>query len=244
VVAEPSFTKERLAVLSEIEVRHFWFAGRRALVERLLGRHARADQRVLDLGCGSGRSVEELGRRGFAVVGLDQRCEGLFLARGANRWLVQAEAARLPFRSGTFDGAVLLDVLEHVDDRAVLAELRRLLKPEGWALLTVPALPWLYSYRDSAAGHRRRYTRRGLGAALTEARLELREARYYQCLLLPLVAATRLLGRRGPALRDLEDRPHPLVNRLLGWISRAEVALGDVVSWPVGSSLAAVCRKG
>ena len=119
-----------------------------------------------------------------------------------------------------------------------------ILRPSGWALLTVPALPWLFSYRDTAAGHRRRYTRRALVDALEEARLQLREARYYQCLLLPLVAVSRLLGRRGPFFRDREDHPHPLLNGLLGRISGLEGKLGEFVRWPVGSSLAAVCRKG
>jgi hypothetical protein len=59
-----------------------------------------------------------------------------------------------------------------------------------------------------------------------------------------LVAVSRLLGRRGPALRDLEDRPHALLNALLRRISGVELALGERVSWPAGSSLAAVCRKG
>jgi ubiquinone/menaquinone biosynthesis C-methylase UbiE len=241
-----SFPRERLARLAEIERRHFWFAGRRALVSRLLTRHAHGERaRVLDLGCGTGTNAEELSRLGFDVVGLDQRPEGLVASRRKrpSSAFAQGVGERLPFSKESFDGVILLDVLEHVDDTEVLAEVARVLKPTGWALLTVPALPWLFSYRDQAAGHRRRYTRRTLRAALLAARLQVRETRYYQFLLFPLVAASRLLGRDGPAWRDREETLHPVVNRLFGAISGLEVRLGDVVPWPVGSSLAVVCRK-
>jgi hypothetical protein len=69
----------------------------------------------------------------------------------------------------------------------------------------VPAMPWLWSYRDEDAGHLRRYTRRRLNRLLVGAQLRVREMRYYQCLLFPLVAVTRLFGRKRPGLRDFEE---------------------------------------
>jgi SAM-dependent methyltransferase len=213
---------------------------------RLVERYLRASVGpVLDVGSGSGLMLEELTRCQRTVVGLDLLPEGLMRAREGHpeTRLVQADAAHLPFAEKTLAGVLLLDVLEHVDDRAVLAEVCRALRPGGVLLATVPALPWLWSYRDEAAGHRRRYSRQGLERALTLAGLAVEETRYYQCFLLPLVAITRLLGRHGPRARDLEERPHRILNTLLAGISGVEVRLGDFVSWPVGSSLVAVCRR-
>ncbi len=52
---------------------------------------------------------------------------------------VQADMQRLPFADGTFDGIFCLHVLEHVpDDRAGIAELRRVLRPGGEAVIVVP----------------------------------------------------------------------------------------------------------
>lgn len=53
------------------------------------------------------------------------------------------DAAELPFHSGTFDGAILKDVLEHVPDPvAVLAELARVARPDARIIVTVPrAIP-------------------------------------------------------------------------------------------------------
>jgi SAM-dependent methyltransferase len=245
--AHTGLSAERLSRLGEIEGGHFWFVGRRALFDDLFQRHARelADP-VLDLGCGTGRMLRRPLLRGRRAVGVDLVAEGL---RAAGRTrpgpaLVQASALPLPFADGTFGAVLLLDVLEHVDDRAVLREVLRVLRPGGSVLISVPACPWLWSHRDVAAGHLRRYRRRELRALLAELRLRVLELRYYQCLLFPLALVSRLLGRRGPRLRDLEDRPRPALNALLARVNRLEVRWGRSVSWPWGSSLVAVCRKG
>ena len=247
VPTAPRFSAERLARLADIERRHFWFVGRRALVDKLLRKHTGdGARRVLDVGCGTGFMVDHLARRGYRPVGLDARPEGILAMRRAQpgALLLQSEASPLPFAPGSFDAALLLDVLEHVDDRAALREVSRALRTGGWIALSVPALPWLWSYRDQAAGHLRRYTRQSLALVLSQAGLEIAEMRYYQCLLLPLAIATRALGRRGPRLRDLEDWPRPIVNRIMTWINLLEVKLSDAIAWPWGSSLVAICRKG
>src|SRR5262245_48781608 len=200
---------------------------------------------VLDAGCGTGSMVELLGEMGFRPVGFDLRPEGLVATKRSFRkaFLFQAESSRLPIADGSFDVALALDVLEHVDDRAMLAEIVRALRPGAHLLLTVPALPSLWSFRDEAAGHLRRYTKDSLKAVVDEAQLDICELGYYQCLLLPLVVATRWLGRRNPSWRDTEDLPSPIVNRVLTIINQIEVTLGQYITWPRGSSLFAVCRK-
>jgi hypothetical protein len=66
---------------------------------------------------------------------------------------------------------------------------------------------------------------------------------YYQCLLFPLAAVSRLLGRNSARMRDREDLPGPLLNRILGWVNRIELRLGRHVRWPFGSSLVALCER-
>ncbi len=240
-----AFKRERLERLREIETWHFWFAGRRELIARLLREYAVAPGVALDLGCGTGAGLRKLERDGRRVLGLDLRPEGLAATRRQRPecWLVQADADSLPLGDATVDLITALDVLEHVDDRAALAEIRRVLRPGGVAVLTVPALQWLWSYRDEDAGHRLRYGRRELQARLAAAQLRVVWLNYYQVFLLPLVALTRLLGRHGPALRDLEETRLPLLNGLLRSISVLEAQLSQRLTWPAGSSLIAVCQR-
>lgn len=249
-LAEPrsgglGFDGARLAKIRELEDWHFWFVGRRELVRGLLARHLDpAPQRLLDVGCGTGNLAGELLAAGHRVTALDRLPEALGAARAGARTvgLLRADAGRLPLRSGAFDAVTMIDVLEHVDDAAALAELGRVVRPGGLLVLTVPAAPWLWSHRDRAAGHLRRYTRSRLAAVLASAGFAPLELGAYQCALFPVVAASRLLGRRGPRLRDAEERPPALLNAALAWINRREAALGPG-RLPFGSSLAAACRR-
>jgi ubiquinone/menaquinone biosynthesis C-methylase UbiE len=236
----------RLRRLADIERWHFWFVGRRELLQGLLSRANDPHfDRVLDVGCGTGANAELLRPYSQHIVGMDVRTEGME-ARGEaapqQALFVRGTATRLPFSDGSFDAVTALDVLEHVDDHAALAEMRRVLRPGGTMLLTVPAMPWLWSYRDVDAGHLRRYRRRGLAHLLTSAQFELRDMNYYQCLLFPLVLA-RVFRRDSAAWRNGEESPRPVINRVLSRVSRAEARLAHFVSWPFGSSLVALCRK-
>ena len=240
------YDTELLRRLSRMERDHFWFVGRRELVRRLLGRHlGRPQTPVLDLGCGTGSMVRELRRMGRPVVGIDMLPDGIGALKAAvpDAMVVQADGGLLPVADLSLEAVLALDVIEHVDDRRVLLEIHRALRSGGLLVLMVPALPRLWSARDVAGGHARRYTRRGLVRLLAETGFEVQEMRYYQFFLLPLVIASRALGRVVARAGDWEETPPRLLNSVLAAVNIAEVRLGDLVGWPVGSSLAAVCRR-
>lgn len=152
--------------------------------------------------------------------------------------------ADLPVPDGAYDLVALLDVLEHVEeDRASLAALGRKLAPGGRLLITVPAMPWLWSSHDEAHHHKRRYTRTGLGGTIAAAGLEVEQIGYFNALLFPLAVATRVLkaavgGRAG----DDELPPRP-VNALLHAVFASERHLIGRASLPFGLSLFAIARR-
>jgi SAM-dependent methyltransferase len=240
------FTQERLQRLHEMEPLHFWFAGRRAIVDRLLATASAAGPKdIVDIGCGTGWLVERLAAAGHRMTAVDYRPEAIDAVRDrcAHARAIVADASDVPLADGSADVIVLLDVLEHTDDSAALAEVRRLLRPGGVALIGVPAFPWLWSFRDEDAGHRRRYTRKSLRRVLKAEGLTPTELRYFQFLLFPVVVVSRWVGRRSARLRDVEDQPPRAVNWLLERVSIADAMLGTRVHWPFGSSLVAVCRR-
>ncbi|HMK38177.1 MAG TPA: class I SAM-dependent methyltransferase, partial [Bacteroidota bacterium] len=111
---------------------------------------------ILDFGCGNGAQTMELrgGRR--TIIAVDLGFEDLSILRaaaGADRGVfpVLYDGTDLPLADGSVDVTVCYDVLEHVPDEAVaLAEIRRVLKPGGEFLLTVPNKSWIFETHGAA----------------------------------------------------------------------------------------------
>lgn len=249
-VPASGFAPDRLRLIERVEHEHFWFVCRRRLVDRVLERYLEAPvETLVDVGCGTGYNLRCWRRHAGRVIGVDRSISRSSAHRPASRAsrsiaVVEGDAERLPFGDGVADAVVALDVLEHVDDRRALTEVVRILRPGGRLVATVPAMPWLWSFRDEAAGHRRRYDRRMVQERIGEAGLTMLFLTYYQFLVFPAVVLSRWLGRRGAGLRDLEDRPQPLLNPLLKRVNGVEVALFRAgLRLPWGSSLVLTAEK-
>jgi SAM-dependent methyltransferase len=227
---------------------HWWWRSREALVlgwiERL---HRRAPlRRILDVGCGDGLFFDRLERFGADVEGLEPDARLVRDPRRRSR-IRNATLGPGAYESGASDLLLMLDVLEHIaDDRAALRSVHDALRPGGHLLLTVPALPWLWSRHDEANEHHRRYTPRGLRRVLNEAGLVVETIRFFFAwTVLPLVVRRWVAPAGGaPGLADYSVAIPPApINVALSLVSRVEHAVGQVVRWPVGSSLLAVARR-
>lgn len=122
------------------EPSYVWRAGqerRLAMVARAAG--DRMQGRVLENGCGVGMYVERMLAFGGEVTGLEFDYERAREAARRSPRTVNAAGERLPFGTATFDLVLSHEVLEHVeDDRLSTAEIVRVLKPGGRAVLFTP----------------------------------------------------------------------------------------------------------
>jgi len=137
----------------------------------------------------------------------------------------------------TLDAAIMVNVLEHIaDDIGTLRLIHDLLKPNGYLLLFVPALPALFGSLDRAFGHQRRYTKSSLKEAVTSAGFDLVRLRYFDVLgVLPWWLVGRVMRSQTirPAMAGLYDRYAVPVGRLL------EAAIPP----PFGKNLVVVARR-
>jgi len=229
--------------------RHWWWRSREAMVLGCVARlHRRAPRRrILDVGCGDGLLFDRLARFG-EVDGLEPDASLV----ADPRWLPRIKNQPMDpgFRADRpYDLVLMLDVLEHIaDDLGALVAARGALRPGGHLLLTVPALPWLWSRHDEANAHHRRYTPRGLGPLLARAGFAVETLRFaFAWTVGPLLARRLLAPARGDSSGAGDYAvaiPPPALNRALTVLSRGEHALGRIVPWPIGGSLLAVARNG
>lgn len=239
---------------------HFWFKGRRAIFFDLIDNEWRARgrphgaggnepgtrrPRILEIGCGAGGMLGPLSRYGD-VIGLDiahdylRRCRD----RGFPR-MITASAYELPFPDETFDLVALFDVIEHIpDDRRVLEEVRRVMKPDACVFLSVPAYQFLYSHNDRVVHHQRRYSRGRLRRVLEAAGLAPTKLTYFNTFLFPLILSAlgvlllkeRLFGVP-EGQTNLSHRFSKPVNEAFGLVMSSEKHLLRHIEFPFGHSL-------
>jgi hypothetical protein len=139
----------------------------------------------------------------------------------------------------------LLDVLEHQeDDRGFLEELAGKMPPSSLLLMTVPAMPSLWSDWDVVLGHYRRYTKESMREVVADLPLEIEEVSYIFPELLPLGFLRRVRRSAGSggaeASAEFPDLP--------GWLNESLYRLGRQTiarrrHWPAGTSLFATLRR-
>ncbi len=236
--------------IEEIEERHFWFRVRRRLLLDRLRRDVPdlPDRALFDIGCGTGGLLAFLERGGVTVAGAcDVHLDALERAR--RRLTVPLLLLSGPHPPPLAEGQSLIsmfDVLEHIDDdRGTLAWLASVLAPGGVLVLTVPAHPSLYDWRDRLYHHRRRYRRRELAGKLREAGFELRRLEHFMaCLVLPKLAG-RLVSRGSRAAAGAlpSFAIVPVVNGVAHLLLEAERRLTARFRPPFGTSLLAVATR-
>ena len=231
---------------------HWWFVGRRSILLSILNRYlgvgATNGRQILDVGCGTGTMLTHLARFGDARgVDMDLEAVGYCHDRGLQQ-VTQSGADSLPFEKDRFDVVTALDVVEHIDDDlGALREIKRVLKPGGLLLLTVPAYRFLWGRQDDINLHKRRYVARELRSRLQAVGFEVERLTYMNAILFPAIAAIRLLRRILPEPPKLESdfafpAPQPL-NVLLSAVFGSERYVLTRFDAPFGVSIMALARR-
>ena len=189
--------------MKELEEVYWWHVGRRAIIRvilkkyfSILSQQEKNCPLLLDFGCGTGGNALLLKEFG-EIIGADSSPTALKIAQKTGfPKLVLVNETRLPFENNTFDCVTLLDVLEHIEnDDDALSECRRILKPGGSLILTVPAYQWLFSGHDEALDHKRRYLMKNLTKQISDACFHIYFKSYAITFLFPLMALYRIIER-------------------------------------------------
>lgn len=230
---------------------HWWFHGRRRILESVLRRELGSGRSIsiASVGCGPAEGLQWLkqfiGPSG-KIVGID--VEPLHARRIAPHIeYVVGKLEATPVASASFDAVLALDVIEHLDDDdAGLREAALMVKPGGLLLVTVPALPSLWGGMDIISHHRRRYTKATLLRTFERAGLSAPRVNYFNMFLFPPIAgvrwARRALGKAAREHNDFDYTRPGLMNEILASVFAAERHIVPRMTLPIGASLIATLK--
>jgi 2-polyprenyl-3-methyl-5-hydroxy-6-metoxy-1,4-benzoquinol methylase len=203
---------------------------------------------ILDIGCGDGLLFDQLSRFG-EVWGIEPDTK---LVSPDNPWRSHIELA--PFSPDyqtdrRFDLILMLDVLEHLpEDAKCLQRVFELLRPGGLCVVTVPALPSLWSRHDLINCHYRRYTLKTLQQLTDRAGLVRLEGHYFfGWTILPMYLRRLLHPAAATAASEDGDYdvqvPNRFVNNCLYGTCIVEQFFSAARGVPIGSSIFAVLQR-
>lgn len=249
------------AIMDEVEGSHWWFVGRRAILEsflrQIVSRFETAsaapghgeqgtlnDLRILDVGCGTGANLEMLAQFGHAE-GVDVSDDALEFCRKKGLKAQKGLAETLPFADETFDITTALDVVEHLDDDvAGLREMFRVTKRGGYSLIFVPAFMWLWGVQDDISNHRIRYTKKQIVERLQKAGYTIERATYANwTFFAPILGGRTLMKLTGLKPESENNVNVSALNGIFGKLFASERFWLKNFNFPFGVSIVIVARK-
>ena len=214
------------ADLYHLEDTFWWFSGMQRITAAMLDPVCQSGGSisVLDVGCGTGGMMSWLSRyrQGANVTGLDVNAEAVGFCRSRNHdQVTMGSATHLPFRSASFDLLTCFDVLVHLrgheSERAAMAEMFRVLRPGGIALVRVAAYNWMRSSHDTTLDMHRRYTLKELTNKMESAGFNVLGGSYANMFLFPIaIMWRRVLQPLGLSPGGSDVKPLP---RSLAWLN-------------------------
>ncbi len=230
-----------------VEETHWWYSALHRLIFQALDAELPewCKKNILDVGCGTGAILEQLGNPG-KNVGIDLAPEAISFCRerGLNN-VRQGDICALPFADASFDAVICSSVLYHQwvgDVEGAVREMHRVLRPSGVLLINVPAFPFLHSAHDEAVMTARRFRKWEIRQLLQKQNFEIRRLTYWTTFLFPLAVVARTLGGSKMG-RDFDTEEASFPQRMFSKIMTLERNLLRKISLPFGVALLAVARK-
>jgi SAM-dependent methyltransferase len=239
-------------LMRAVEDHHWWYAVLRSQVQHALAGRLPKRGRLLDAGCGTGGMLEFLQGQicDLNGVGVDSEEEAVRHCHLRGLDTVQmASVEALPYAEAAFDAVLSLDVLYHagVSENRALAEMGRVLRPDGLLVLNLPAFDGLRGSHDVAVSGARRYDASEVRSLLEHSSFAVEMIHYWNAwLFLPMLMwrqLSRMKAKQGTVGEsDLKLTP-AWMNTLLSGVGRVDAGLCRQLRLPFGSSVFAVARK-
>lgn len=210
---------------------------------------------ILEIGCSSGYMLKQIKETypKATVIGADVVYEPLVTL--ANNMpdvpLLRFDLTKCPLPDNCVDAIVMLNVLEHIEDHATaIQQAFRILKPNGILIIEVPAGPQLYDCYDKLLCHFRRYKLADLSELATKNGFKILKKSHLGFFLYPAFAHVKYRNKKKYGL-NVENAAEVVKknisqaanNPLLNMLMKLELAVGNLISYPIGIRCLLTCRK-
>ncbi|RZJ67914.1 MAG: class I SAM-dependent methyltransferase [Flavobacterium sp.] len=243
----------------ELERYHWWFTAREAIISGYISSMQKKGQlpqgalKILNVGCGPGRSSEYLSKFGEVTsIEYDAEC-CVFASELTGLNIQHGSITELQFPENTFDLVCAFDVIEHVeDDQLAVSELIRVAKNGANVFITIPTFMSLWSHHDVINHHFRRYRKTQIQALFAKFQGRQLFSSYFNFFLFPPIYAFRAISnmlksgeKRTGSGSDFEAFKPGLLNKILFWVMRPEGWFMNVgLKFPFGVSILHSWKKG
>lgn len=252
-------TPDQFELHAKIEDSHWWFVGRRHIVENLIGSSIcnQSVKNLVDMGCGTGGNIS-ISQDTLECTGIDISEDAISFAK---RRFPKVDFICAGLEKEVYpiiekaDIVLMMDVLEHIEnDSGFLSDFISRLKKGAHMLITVPAEMSLWSPHDEFHGHFRRYSKNELFVKFKDLPVSIRLLSYYNTMLYPIIRSVRGFTKLtkqtwGQAHTDLSTPPK-FINTLLTKIFASEsrwlinrVDQPNRTTFPFGVSIISLLRK-
>jgi SAM-dependent methyltransferase len=226
------------------ESKHWWFKARREILNKQIKKYStKKKMSILDFGSGSGTNIYMLSKYGEVDVYEKDHKTSNFLKKKFNRNGIKI--IKKCFSKKKYDLILAADVIEHIkNDKKIINNLNKILKKNGLIIVTVPAYQSLFSKKDQALKHFRRYNRNSLKKLFNSNFKTLKISYYNSLLFIPIAFAIiffKLINRQ--FVNEVEVKPNNILNYILYSIFKFEKFILKYFNFPFGISIISIFKK-
>jgi len=225
---------------------HWWFKARKNIIYEILkSKIKKKKYEILDYGAGSGTNIKMLANFGFVYIYEKDKKTSKYLIKKFNDKKKFKVINSIYLKKKKFDLIVAADVVEHIkNDKKTISFFHNRLKNCGFLLLTVPAFNFLFSKKDIALKHQRRYDLGEIKKLILN-KFEYIKLSYYNFFLfLPIsipIIIFKLLNIQ--FIDKVEKTPNIIINKLLYYLFNIEKIFLKFINFPFGVSLVLFAKK-
>ena len=224
------------------EKNHWWFKGRREILNSIIKINFKKRLTILDFGSGSGTNIDILSKYGTVYIYEKNKKMKLYLKKkyyNSKKVMVVNN-----FKKIKYDLIIAADVIEHIkNDKKAIKEIGGALKKNGKILITVPAFQLLFSKKDEQLKHFRRYNINTLKILIKNFKtIKLTYFNFF--LFIPLSFVIIILKAFKVDFIDYAEKtPNKFINKIFYFIFRMEKMLINFINFPFGLSILFLGQK-